>query len=387
MVAMKKFLSIFLSTLVCSMFICGCQNGTYLEPPNMDVTMDFALVGDNLIYCTEDGIYRTNLKQTENDTPLLLYPEDYVKNLPASRKPNVYIDQSTETPVLNVSLFRYYGFPLAINLKQTIATETPEKLCLIGEHRALYRDFGNTQAYLVWSNQFVGPNAVYVTHEETETVFHESPYLFGYNGLYPNMDEHNRLEHYQNKLYCLVSKYLETENNYPNLYELDYVTKSVTPFTDYIVDDFVVDENHLYFLSGNLLYHYNLDSGFTEALTEAKNLSCTDSVQDFLCKTSQKTANCSLVAIGGNIFYVNTQQNLCCLHQENPIYTDPICFLQQQENYLVAILQIGENAYKTVVIDANGTELLSLTGINRLSIEDTTVVYSDGKHLYNATLS
>jgi len=122
-------------------------------------------------------------------------------------------------------------------------------------------------------------------------------------------------------------------------------------------------------------------------LTEAKVLQCTGQVHEFLTQTSFKTSNCSLVALNNNIFYVSSGQRLYQLGKDTPVYNVPIYFLQQQENYLIAILQTGDKIYQTVVLDGFGKELLNIPGINRLSIENNIVIYSDGNHLYQAAIS
>ena len=73
------------------------------------------------------------------------------------------------------------------------------------------------------------------------------------------------------------------------------------------------------------------------------------------------------------------------MHLQPPLQA--IYFLQQQENYLIAILQTGDKIYQTVVLDGFGKELLNIPGINRLSIENNIVIYSDGNHLYQAAIS
>ena len=60
----------------------------------------------------------------------------------------------------------------------------------------------------------------------------------------------------------------------------------------------------------------------------------------------------------------------------------PICFLQQQEDYLIAILKNKKESYQTVLLDSSGHECLRISGINRVSIENNLVLYCDGKHLY-----
>lgn len=356
----------------------------------MDCTMDFVLVDDTLVYCAKDGIYQTLLDKPGSVKKLLPYPESYIENLPSAGKANVYIDQSTENPVLNIFLFKHYG-PYALNLRHALAFSNPAENMndiTIGNARALYREYDDGYAYLSWPNQFIGPNAVTVFMQEgTQTQFHDNPYMFGYRGVYPNtLEEHNRLERYNDKLFCLVSRYHETEDGYPNLYELDYKTGDYQPLFDYVVDDFVIDGHFLYFLSENMLYQHNLDTDVTTPLTEANVLQCTGPAYEFLTQTSGKTANCSLAALYNNVFYVSPNQRLYQLGKDTPVYDVPIYFLQQQENYLIAFLQTGKETYQTAVLDSSGNELLNIPGINRLSIENNIVIYSNGRHLYQNTL-
>lgn len=388
---MKKIWLYFFLLSLCLLLICGCEKESYLEPPNMDRTMDFVLIDDTLVYCAEDGIYQTVLDNPENAEKLLPYPESYTDNLPRAGKANVFVDQSTENPVLNVFLFKHYG-PYALNLRHALDSANPAENIndiTIGNARALYKEYEDGYAYLSWPNQFIGPNAVTVFMQDgTQILFHDSPYMFGYRGVYPDtLEEHNRLERYKDKLYCLVSRYHETEGNYPNLYELDCKSGSYRPLFDYVVEDFVIDKQLLYFLSDDMLYQHNLDTDVTKPLTEAKVLQCTGQVHEFLTQTSFKTSNCSLAALNNNIFYVSPGQRLYQLGKDTPVYNVPIYFLQQQENYLIAILQTGDKIYQTVVLDGFGKELLNIPGINRLSIENNIVIYSDGNHLYQAAIS
>ena len=387
---MKKIWTCFFLCCVCLLLICGCERSEYLEPDNMDCSMDFALVNDSLVYCAKDGIYQTTLNNPESVKELLPYPEGYLENLPSAGKANVYIDQSTEYPVLNVFLFKYYE-PRALNLRHTLAFSNPAENMndiTIGNGRTLYRKYDDGYAYLSWPNQFVGPNAVSIFMQDgTTKKFHDSPYMFGYRGVYPDtLEEHNRLERYNNKLYCLVSQYHETKGGYPNLYELDYKTGHYQPLFNYIVEDFAVNKQFLYFLSENTLYQYDLNTDIITPLTEVMILQCTGQVYEFLSQTSGKTANCSLAVFDNNIFYINPEQKLCQSEKDTPLYDMPICFLQQQEDYLIAILKNKKESYQTVLLDSSGHECLRISGINRVSIENNLVLYCDGKHLYQEIL-
>ena len=383
----KNIHSLLLTFLTSLMFVCSCQKEMPMEPANMDTTMDFALVDDSLVYCAKDGIYSANLNQLEDYKLLFAYPESYLNNLPNAGKANVSIDQTTHNATLTVNLFKHYGFPITIDLNASITPATSAQNTIIANERGLYRTFGEEEAYIVWPNQFVGPNAIYFTKENSTTIFSEYPYMFGYKGLYPNAIEHNRLIYYQNKLYCLISKYHKTNINYPNIYQLDCLTGDIKPLIDYTVDDFVINNHHLYFLSQNMLYYYDFDTEAVNALTPAKELHCPQSIQDFFTQTSNKTINCSLAAIDNNIFFINSNNNLCLLNKDTPISNLPICFFQQQENYIIAILQEKENDYITYIIDSNGYIVLTLPDINRVSIENNTVFYSNGAHVFNAKIS
>ena len=69
--------------------------------------------------------------------------------------------------------------------------------------------------------------------------------------------------------------------------------------------------------------------------------------------------------------------------EENDIlYTDTLCFLQQQDQFIVAVLQNKRGAYRTVVLEQNGKEILALPMLAKVAVDRNCIIYTDGKHLY-----
>lgn len=71
----------------------------------------------------------------------------------------------------------------------------------------------------------------------------------------------------------------------------------------------------------------------------------------------------------GNLaYYIKTNQSVIHLRQEG--------------NYIVAVLQTNKKEYETVIIDASGQVRLRLPMLVKVTIDNNTALYSDGKHLY-----
>ena len=60
----------------------------------MDLSLDFALVDGNLVFCRKDGIYCIDVSNPENLRRLVPFPESGVENSSAFGEPFVYMENN-----------------------------------------------------------------------------------------------------------------------------------------------------------------------------------------------------------------------------------------------------------------------------------------------------
>lgn len=346
------------------------------DQPNMDLTRDFVLVDNTLFYSTTDGIYKTNLQQPEQRSLWLAYPDKLIQT-PSYGKPSIYYERDGDNVYLNFYVFKLNASTYHMN--QTMEQTNPAS---VDYGFGCYRDFGNKQALIAWPNRFVGPNYVAVWQNGEMIPFSQPSYWFGYS--MEGRLRKNRLFSYQDKLYFLA--FADDENSSENktqLYELNCTTQTMQPLLDLPVDDFTIEGNLLYLVSHGKLYQYNLDTGQYTLLTACAYVNTTGTAKEFLEQSSDMNRSQSVVALQGNVFYVSQKQRqLCLFSQEKPICQQPVTYFRQEGDYVIAVLQTNNTTYETVIIDASGQVQLRLPMLAKVSIDDNTMIYSDGNHLY-----
>lgn len=364
-----------------SIFIFGtacdsCRTRDRFDQPGMDLSLDFALVDGNLVFCRKDGIYCIDVSHPDNPRCLVPFPESGVENYSAVGEPFVYMENNHGN--VTVSYFIFHALlPTTMLLNRAIISEEPLLQAVVGDGAGCYREFEDTTVFASWPYAIFVASAVLVTdkHSGQQRRFHQPPYLFAYQ---PS-GKSSRLFQYGDYLYCFVSK--EKGSIQANLYQLDCLTGDFQPLIDTIVGDFVVEDKNLYYIAHGKLYHYNLDTQQCSELAACQILHCPEAVDAYLNHASCNHS-VSIIVLEDNIFYVNPKQQLCLLAQSAPLYTDTLCFLQQQDQFIVAVLQNKRGAYRTVVLEQNGKEILALPMLAKVAVDRNCIIYTDGKHLY-----
>lgn len=356
------------------------QSQYLFDQPDMDLTRDFALLDGTLFYSTADGIYKTSLQQLEQRSLWLAYPDKLIQT-PSYGKPSIYYERDGDNVYLNFYVFKLDASTYHVN--QTMKQTNPASVdCGSG----CYRDFGDKQALISWPNQFAGPNYVTVWQNDEKISFSQPSYWFGYR--MEGRLRKNRLFSYHDKLYLMA--FADDENSPENktqLYELNCTTQTMQPLLGLPVDDFTVEGNLLSLVSHGKLYQYNLDTGQYTLLTACAYVNATGTAKEFLEQSSDMNRSQSVVVLQGNVFYVSQKRRqLCLLSQDEPICSPSVAYLRQEGNYIVAVLQTNNNAYETVIVDANGQVKLRLPMLAKVSIDDNTIIYSDGNHLYRHSI-
>ena len=168
-----------------------------------------------------------------------------------------------------------------------------------------------------------------------------------------------------------------------NLYQLDCITGNFQPLIDTTVSDFAVTDNHLYYIAHGRLYHYDLDTQQCSEVAACQALHCPEAVDTFLNHASCNHS-VSLIALENHVFYVNPKQQLCLLTQSQPPVQRYLCFLQQQDQFIIAVLQNKQGQYRTVVLDRDGNEILALSMLAKVTVDQHYMIYTDGTHFISA---
>lgn len=352
------------------------QTHYLFDLPDIDLSLDFALVDGNLVFCAQDGIYYADVSNPEHRHCLVPYPKSYVENIPAAGEPFIYMENNCGNVTVSYSIFHHLA-PATMLLNRAITAEQPLLQAVVGDGAGCYREFEHHTVFASWPQYTSAANAILVTDKNgnQQCLFQQPFYWFAYR---PS-GRSSRLFQYDNRLYCFVSR--ENPPLQANLYQLDCITGNFQPLVDAIVSDFVVADKHLYYIAHGKLYRYNLDTQQCLELAACQALHCTGAVDAFLNHASCNHS-VSLVALDSNVFYVNPKQQLCLLTQSQPLYTDTLCFLQQQDQFIVAVLQNKHGQYHTVVIDRDGSEILSLSMLAKVAVDQHYMIYTDGNHLY-----
>jgi len=372
----KLFYFSTVSIFILALFLYTWHIRHLVDLPDMDLSLDFALVDGHLVFCAKDGVYAMDVANPQNRRCLVSYPRDYLATQPSSGKPFIYMENNLDTVTLTYWLFHYLE-PSTIVLNRAIATDQPAREAAAGIGAGLYREFETNQVFASFPHSSPG-NAIWVTAQngELQCQFEQAPYYFAYRPSGPS----SRLFQYQNQLYCFVHD--PKRPSQANLYQLDCTTGDFQQFIDSVVGDFVVKEHHLYYIAQGTLYHCDLDTGQCTELTAAQMLTCTRSIDDFLNHSSWNHA-VSLIASDDDVFYVNSKGQLCALSQSQPLYQETLCFLQQQSQYIIAVLQNKYGRYRTVVLDAKGQEIFALPILAKVAVDLNHIFYTNGKQLYH----
>lgn len=167
------------------------------------------------------------------------------------------------------------------------------------------------------------------------------------------------------------------------LYELNCTTKTLHSLLNLSIDDFTVDGNLLYLVSQGNLYQYDLDTKQGMVLSACAYVNTSGAAKDFLEQSSNMNRSQSVAVLQGQVFYVSQKKRqLSLLYKDEPICQQSVIYLRQEGNYIVAVLQTNKKEYETVIIDASGQVRLLLPMLVKVTIDNNTALYSDGKHLY-----
>lgn len=371
----KIFSAICLTIIIIAMCYISWHNPFCFDQLNQDLTLDFALVGDTLVYCASDGIYKTDINHPEQRKVWIAYP-----TLRTS-KPSIYISQSGNDPTMIYYIFKSVDAKTFL-LKQDLLRKDPLENTTLKQAGGYYHDFGDIQAFLAWPNQLVGPNYIVIWHNGQQIHFNEQPFMFGYNGF----QQTPRLFRYQDNLYFAASYKTENGPVPAKIYTLNYKTNQLKLVENQEIDDFTILDNQLYFLAQGTLYQHNLDTAQCIALSQASAIMATEQVNTFMQQSSGINQSQSIIATQNHLFYLNKYHQLCLLQQKKTLYRQQVQFLQQQEDYIVVILQIWQGHYRTVILDKTGKEILTLPMMAKISIENDIIVYTNGHHLYKQKL-
>lgn len=344
--------------------------------PDMDLSLDFALVDGNLVFCAKDGIYCVDVSNPENRQCLVPYPQSYVESVPAAGEPFVYIENDHGNVTVSYSIFHHLT-PTTMLLNRAITADQPTLQAVVGDGVGCYREFERHTVFASWPQYTSAASAIWVTDKngDQQCLFCQPPYRFAYQ----SSGKSSRLFQYGDRLYCFVSR--EKEPLQANLYQLDCITGNFQPLIDTTVSDFAVTDNHLYYIAHGRLYHYDLDTQQCSEVAACQALHCPEAVDTFLNHASCNHS-VSLIALENHVFYVNPKQQLCLLTQSQPLYRDTLCFLQQQDQFIIAVLQNKQGQYRTVVLDRDGNEILTLSMLAKVTVDQHYMIYTDGTHLY-----
>lgn len=243
---------------------------------DMDLSRDFTLVDGNLVFCAKDGIYCVAISNPENRLCLVSYPKSYVENIPAAGEPFIYMENYCGNVTVNYSIFHYLTLGTML-LNRAIATDQPMLQAVVGDGLGCYREFEHNTVFASWPHAMHVASAIWDIDKNNnqQCLFYQPPYLFAYQ---PS-SKSTRLFQYGDQLYCFVCR--EKGPLQANLYQLDCITGGIQPLIDTIVGDFAVEEDHLYYIAHDRLYHYDLDTQQCTELTACQILHCTGDINTF----------------------------------------------------------------------------------------------------------
>ena len=131
---------------------------------DMDLSLDFALVDGNLVFCAKDGIYCVDVSNPENRQCLVPYPQSYVENIPATGEPFVYMENDHGNVTVSYSIFHHLA-PTTMLLNRAITTDQPTLQAVVGDGMGCYREFERHTVFASWPQYTSAASAIWVTDE------------------------------------------------------------------------------------------------------------------------------------------------------------------------------------------------------------------------------
>ena len=105
---LKKIACFFMISIFIFVTACdSCRTRDRFDQPGMDLSLDFALVDGNLVFCRKDGIYCIDVSHPDNPRCLVPFPESGVENSSAVGEPFVYMENNRGN--ITVSYFIFHG--------------------------------------------------------------------------------------------------------------------------------------------------------------------------------------------------------------------------------------------------------------------------------------